>query len=97
MEKVVEKMCHAPAECFRLLERGYLDEGKYADLVLIDPDKEWTISPENIYYKCGWSPLTGMKCKGRVLRTFVNGREVYNAEGKFVQGGGMRLTFSAVR
>ncbi|MBK9150017.1 MAG: dihydroorotase [Saprospiraceae bacterium] len=97
MEKVVEKMCHAPAECFQLLERGYLDEGKYADLVLIDPDEEWTIGPENIYYKCGWSPLTGVKCKGRVLRTFVNGSEVYNAEGKFVQGGGMRLTFSAVR
>jgi dihydroorotase len=57
MEKVVEKMCHAPAECFQVDKRGYLREGYWADVLIVDPDKKWTVAKENILYKCGWSPL----------------------------------------
>jgi dihydroorotase len=56
MEKVVEKMCHAPAECFQVDKRGYLREGYWADVLIVDPDKKWTVAKENILYKCGWSP-----------------------------------------
>jgi dihydroorotase len=94
MEKVVEKMCHAPAQCFGLMDRGYLDEGMHADLVIIDPDKEWKVAKENILYKCGWSPLEGKAFRGKVINTFVNGRSVYSEGGIFVQGAGQRLQFN---
>jgi dihydroorotase len=93
MERVVEKMCHAPAECFGLKDRGYIDEGLYADLVLIDPTEEWKVSKENVHYKCGWSPLEGKVFTGKVKRTLVNGTEVYNSNGTFLQGEGKRLEF----
>lgn len=94
MERVVEKMCHAPAECFGLKERGYIDEGLYADMVLIDPMEQWKVSKENVHYKCGWSPLEGKAFTGKVKRTFVNGTEVYNSNGgTFLQGEGKRLEF----
>lgn len=73
MEQVVEKMCHAPAECFRVKERGYLDEGYFADVVLIDPAHEWTVSPENILYKCRWSPLEGKTFSGKIHTVLLNG------------------------
>jgi len=73
MEKVVEKMSHAPAECFQIKDRGYVEEGQFADLAIIDPNIEWTISEDNILYKCGWSPLEGESFKGRVTNTYVNG------------------------
>lgn len=73
LERIVEKMCHAPAECFRLAERGYLREGYWADLVVIDPDTSITVSKENILYKCGWSPLEGRSFKGVIDQTWVNG------------------------
>lgn len=79
VEKVVEKMCHAPAECFNLYNRGYLREGYAADIVLYDPNKEWTVQKENIHYRCGWSPLENTTWKGRVEKTFVNGSLVYNS------------------
>ncbi|RME05774.1 MAG: dihydroorotase, partial [Bacteroidetes bacterium] len=59
LERIVEKMCHAPAECFRVKERGYLDEGYWADLAIVDLEKEWTVEKSNIFYKCGWSPFEG--------------------------------------
>lgn len=94
MERVVEKMCHAPAECFGLKDRGYIDEGLYADMVLIDPTEQWKVSKENVHYKCGWSPLEGKAFTGKVKRTFVNGTEVYNSNGgTFLQGEGKRLEF----
>lgn len=96
IEKVVEKMCHTPAECFQIKERGFIDEGNYADLVLVDPETSWTVHKENILYKCGWSPLTGKTFKGKVLKTFVNGQEVYNSEGLFKQGVGSRLLFDRI-
>lgn len=95
IEKIIEKMCHAPAECFNIVDRGYLDEGKYADIVIYDPSENWTVNKENILFKCGWSPLEGKTFKGRVEKTLVNGEIVYDANKKnrFVQGKGMRLTF----
>lgn len=93
MERVVEKMCHAPAECFGLKDRGYIDEGLYADMVLIDPTEQWKVSKENVHYKCGWSPLEGKVFTGKVKRTLVNGKEVYNSNGAFLQGEGKRLEF----
>ncbi len=73
LEKIVEKMCHAPAECFRLNERGYLREGYWADLVIVDPEASYTVNKENILYKCGWSPLEGRTFKGNIDQTWVNG------------------------
>lgn len=77
VEKVIEKMCHAPADLFRVEKRGYIKEGYYADLVLIDAGSSWTVSPENILYKCGWSPFEGVEFSHKVVSTFVNGTEVY--------------------
>ena len=94
VEKVIEKMCHAPADLFRIDRRGYMREGYYADLVLVDQSKPWVVSPENILYKCGWSPFEGMKFSHRVTHTFVNGELVY-ADGKVVDGKiGKRLKFN---
>lgn len=94
-EKVVEKMCHAPSECFQIVDRGYIEEGCFADLAIVDPNLNWTISKENILYRCGWSPLEGMMCKGRVVSTFVNGEEVFNIDDfdNIKQGFGHRVTF----
>jgi len=77
IEKVIEKMCHAPADLFRIDRRGYIREGYYADLVLVDPAQPWVVSPENILYKCGWSPFDGIEFSHRVTATFVNGHLVY--------------------
>ncbi|SFF85805.1 dihydroorotase [Sunxiuqinia elliptica] len=77
-EKVVEKMCHAPADLFRIDRRGYIREGYYADLVLVNPDKAWTVCPENIFYKCGWSPFEGTTFSHQVSKVFVNGELAYD-------------------
>ena len=93
IEKVIEKMCHAPADLFRIDRRGYIREGYYADLVLVDPAQSWVVSHENILYKCGWSPFNGMEFSHRVTSTFVNGWLVY-ANGDVVSGKqGRRLVF----
>lgn len=77
-EKVVDKMAHMPAELFRIDRRGYIRRGYYADLVLVDPDKSQTVAPENILYKCGWSPFEGTTFHHSVSQTFVNGHLVYD-------------------
>ncbi|MHA7112439.1 dihydroorotase [Sunxiuqinia elliptica] len=77
-EKVVKKMCHAPADLFRIDRRGYIREGYYADLVLVNPDKAWTVCPENIFYKCGWSPFEGTTFSHQVSKVFVNGELAYD-------------------
>ena len=77
-EKVVEKMAHFPAELFRVANRGYIRKGYYADLVLIDPQKEYAVSEENLLYKCGWSPFEGYTFSHSVWKTFVNGRLAYD-------------------
>ncbi len=80
-ERVVEKMCHAPADLYRIEKRGYVREGFFADIVLVDPNRKWTVSPENILYKCGWSPFDGLEFSHQVTNTFVNGALVF-ANGK---------------
>mgnify|MGYP001303444209 FL=1 len=82
LEKIVEKMCHNPAKLFRIKKRGFIKEGYYADLTILDLNKSWTVSKENILYKCGWSPFEGHTFKSSVQSCFVNGNLVYNS-GKF--------------
>jgi len=74
LEKVVEKMCHAPARLFGVKDRGFINPGLKADLVLVDMDQEWTVAHKNVYYKCGWSPLEGESFHSRVTHTWVNGK-----------------------
>lgn len=93
MEQVVEKMCHAPADCFRVKDRGYLDEGHYADIVLIDPDRQWTVSTDNILYKCGWSPFEGKKFRGKVDTVLLNGTVAYHSGHTAKTDAPMRLEF----
>jgi len=93
LEWIVNKMCHAPADCFQLKERGFIKEGYYADLVVLDIDKSWTVAKDNILYHCGWSPFEGQEFKSTVSKTFVNGNLVYN-KGVFDESTrGMRLEF----
>jgi len=73
VERVVEKLCHAPARLFNVAQRGYVREGCHADLVLVDPDAPWTVTKDNLLYKCGWSPFEGQRFQARVLTTWVNG------------------------
>jgi len=94
LEKVVEKMCHAPAILFQIKDRGFIREGYFADLAIVDLNDPWKVLPENIHYKCGWSPLTGQHLKSKVVGTFVNGQLVYD-NGEFLsKGQGKRLAFS---
>ena len=78
LEKIVEKMCHNPAILFQIEKRGFIRAGYKADLVLVDLNAPWAVQPNNILYKCGWSPFDGVTFKSRVTHTFVNGRLVYN-------------------
>ena len=82
LEKIVEKMCHNPAILFEIDKRGYIKEGYYADLVLVDLEKSWTATKENTLYKCGWTPFEGTEFKSTITHTFVNGNLIYN-EGEF--------------
>lgn len=93
LEWIVTKMCHAPAECFQLKDRGFIREGFFADLVVVDPNKPWTVTKQNILYQCAWSPFEGTVFKSSVSKTFVNGNLVYN-QGVFDETTrGMRLEF----
>jgi dihydroorotase len=78
LERIVEKMCHAPAICFNVKDRGFIEEGYYADLAIVDIDKPYTIAKDNIYYQCGWSPLEGKTFKGTVETTIVSGHIAYH-------------------
>lgn len=80
-EKVVEKMAHHPADLFRIDRRGYIRPGYYADIVIIDPQRNWTVTKDNLLYKCAWSPLEGQLFHHAVWKTFINGNLVY-ADGK---------------
>jgi dihydroorotase len=94
IEMVVEKMCHAPAVCFNIAQRGFIREGFFADLILVDIDDEWTVAPSNIISKCGWSPWEGHTFKSKVTHTFVNGNLVYE-NGRFDESHkGLRLLFN---
>jgi len=94
LEKVVQKMSHNPAILFEIEKRGYVREGYFADLVLVDINKPWTISKENILAHCGWSPLESTTMKSQVTHTFVSGHLAY-ADGKFDESQkGERLLFN---
>lgn len=94
MERIVEKMCHAPAICLQVEERGYLREGYWADVVVLDPNKEWEVNKGNIHYKCNWSPFEGHTFKGQVESTIVSGHLAYH-NGQFDESQkGRRLTFA---
>ncbi|MGN6212093.1 dihydroorotase [Parafilimonas sp.] len=93
LEKIVEKMSHAVATCFQIEDRGFIREGYFADLVLVDLNKPFTVSKENILYKCGWSPLEDFTFPSSVTHTFINGNLIYE-KGKFDESNrGMRLKF----
>lgn len=94
VEKVIQKMCHAPADLFRVNQRGYIREGYFADLVLIDPNSSWTVSPENILYKCGWSPFEGTEFSHKIHSTFVNGHIVYSQGTISDELNSKRITFA---
>ncbi len=94
LEKVVQKMSHSVAECFQIKDRGYIREGYFADLVMVDMNQPNTISKENILYKCGWSPLEGFTVPATIDYTFVNGHPVYG-KGQFDESQwGERLSFN---
>jgi dihydroorotase len=93
IEKVVEKMAHAPAQCFQIKERGYIREGYYADLVLVDLQQNYTVTKENILYKCGWSPLEGITLPATITHTLVNGNVVYENGQVLEDWKGERLLF----
>ncbi|QBZ97398.1 dihydroorotase [Flavobacterium sangjuense] len=78
VEKIVEKMCHNPAKIFKIEKRGFIKEGFYADLVIVNPSLPWNVKKENILAKCGWSPFDGYNFKSRITHTFVNGELVYH-------------------
>lgn len=93
-ENVVRKMAHAPAILFNIKDRGFIREGYYADVVLVNPAESLKVGNENILYKCKWSPFEGFTFQHKVEKTFVNGRLVYD-QGKFDESEkGKRLTFS---
>lgn len=77
LEKIAEKMCHNPAILYQIDRRGFIEEGYYADLFIVDLDQQWTVSKENILYKCAWSPLEGTNFHTKITHTFVNGNLVY--------------------
>jgi len=92
LEKIAEKMCHNPAILYHIEKRGFIREGYFADLTLVDLNTNWTVSKENILYKCGWSPVEGTTFHSSITQTFVNGNLVYN-NGLFNENSrGMALT-----
>ncbi len=94
IEKIVEKMCHNPAKIFKIPKRGFIKEGYYADLVLVDLDNQWTVNKNNILYKCQWSPFEYQTFKSKVMYTLVNGHLVFE-KGKIHEDRfGQRLNFA---
>lgn len=93
LEKVVQKMAHAPADCFQIDRRGYVREGYWADLVLVEPGQATEVTPESILYQCGWSPLTGQTFGHRITHTFVSGELAYKNGAFLVERAGQRVSF----
>lgn len=93
LEIIVEKMCHAPAVLFEIADRGFLRAGYKADIAIVDPAAEWMVAPENILYKCGWSPWEGVRFGARVVCTIVGGRVVWDGQQVVPEATGERLTF----
>lgn len=94
LEKLVEKMCHNPAILFQIEKRGFVREGYYADLILVDPNDPWTVNKNNILYKCGWSPFEGVTFNSKITHTFLNGSLVYHNDKFSKEKAAMQLTFN---
>ena len=94
LEKLVEKMCHNPAILFQIEKRGFVREGYYADLILVDPNDPWTVNKNNILYKCGWSPFEGVTFNSKITHTFLNGSLVYHNNKFSKEKAAMQLTFN---
>ena len=94
IEKAVEKMSHNPAKLFQIEKRGFIKEGYFADIVLIDINKPQTVSKDNILYKCGWSPFEGTTFSSTITHTFVNGNLIYNNGIFNDEIKGKRITFN---
>ncbi|MEL0644004.1 dihydroorotase [Olleya sp. Ti.3.14] len=94
IEKIVEKFCHNPAILFEVEKRGYIREGYFADLVVVDLNNPWTVKKDNILYKCGWSPFEGTTFKSRITHTFVNGGLAYKNFKFYDTNYAQRLTFN---
>ncbi len=92
--KIVEKMCHNPAILFQVEKRGYIKEGYFADLVIVDINNPWTVKKDNILYKCGWSPFEGATFKSRVTHTVLNGKLVFEHNKFSAEKAAKRLTFN---
>ncbi|MBN2868197.1 MAG: dihydroorotase [Flavobacteriaceae bacterium] len=93
IEKIVEKFCHNPAILFDVEKRGFIKEGYYADLVIVNLNNPWTVNKDNILYKCGWSPFEGTTFKSRITHTFVNGGLAYKNFKFYDTKYAKRLTF----
>ena len=93
IEQLVQKMCHAPASLYQMEKRGYIRPGYKADIVLLNPSHEWTVTNDCILSKCGWSPMEGQTFHSKVERTFVNGHQVYANNKVDTNHRGQALTF----
>ncbi len=94
LEEVVNKMCHTPADIFQIDKRGYIREGYWADLVLVDVQDSWTVQKNNILYKCKWSPFEGQRFNSKITHTIVNGNIVFKDDHFNEETKGMRLKFN---
>lgn len=94
LEKIAEKMSHAPADCFQIADRGYIREGYFADLVVVDNNTATKVTPENIFYKCGWSPLENFTFPASIDKTFVNGHLAWDGGGFNESVKGQRILFN---
>jgi dihydroorotase len=97
LETVVDRTSHAVADIFGVVDRGYVREGYFADLVLVDPDKPYTVEPANLLYKCGWSPFEGHRFSSSIDTTIVNGRIVFRDGNPTGDSVGQRLQFNRGR
>lgn len=93
IEQLVQKMCHAPATLYQIERRGFIRPGYQADLVLVNPQKEWTVTNDCLLSKCGWSPMEGETFHSKVEKTFVNGHLVYTDNQVDATHRGQALTF----
>ena len=97
LEKIVEKMCHNPAMLYRMRGRGFIRKGFFADLTLVDLNSQWTVTKDNLLYKCGWSPLEGTTFQTAIKQTFVNGNLVYDNGYFFEEEKGREITFDKLK
>ncbi|MBL0342188.1 MAG: dihydroorotase [Bacteroidetes bacterium] len=96
LERIAQKMAHSVARCFRIIDRGFIREGYFADLVLVDLNKSQMVIKEDLLYKCGWSPFEGVTFHSTITHTFVNGELVYH-DGKIIDNSfGMRMKFNSM-